>query len=67
MDANASVRVAGPSGATVHLLGVSHNSALYGKLAHDLIRTVQPCSIVLEVDEVCQLPNILLEPSSTSF
>jgi hypothetical protein len=53
MDAKASVRVATPSGATIHLLGVSHNSALYGKLAYDLIRNTQPFAVVLEVDEVC--------------
>ena len=36
----------------IHLLGVSHNSALYGKLAQQLIEDVKPDVVVLEADEV---------------
>lgn len=42
----------------IHLLGVSHNSALYGKLAQQLIDEVKPDVVVLEADEVRTARNL---------
>jgi hypothetical protein len=52
MVSHASAIVSTPCGASVHLVGVSHTSAYYGKLAHDAISFIKPDVVVLEIDEV---------------